>query len=257
MAFVDKPNERNILKKLTVLFLLSLSATIFFTGCKDSSTNSTTETLQGSFIKSSPVGAQIWVDGVNSGDVTPHTMDSLTVGVHTITLKYTDFDDLSFVDSVKVSTIDTVSYTLTSSVSKLFGPVTLYLYPGTQANGVDLSTGSLYALNAANGSLIDVYYSSEADTAMNYIFASQKNSLLTRTTFLYPSLETQLLNGHDATVYSAADANWVTSFSLYGSTVFYVYGSDKHYSKVLLTAQGTGFVEIKWLYNKTADNLQF
>jgi len=232
MAFVDKPNERNILKKLTLLFLSFLSITVFLTGCKDSSTNSTTETLQGSYVKSTPAGAQIWVDGVNSGDVTPHTMDSLTVGVHTITLKFDDYDELSFTDSVKVSTIDTVSYTMTSTVCKLFGPVTLYLYPGTQANGVDLATGNLYALNSGNASFIDLYYSSEADTAMNYIFASQKNSLLTRTTYLYPSLETQLLNGHDATVYSAADTNWVTSFSLYGSTVFYVYGSDKHYSLV-------------------------
>lgn len=184
-------------------------------------------------------------------------MDSLTVGVHTITLKFEDYDDLSFVDTVKSGTTDTVSHTLSSSVCKLLGPVTLYVFPGTQANGVDLASGNQYALNSGNASNIDLYYSSEADTAINYIFASQKNSLLTRTTYLYPSLETQLFNGHDATVYSAADSNWVASFPLYGSAVFYVYGSDHHYSKVLLTGQGTGFVEIKWLYNKTAENLKF
>jgi len=246
------------LKKLTALFLSVFAISIILTGCKESSsvTESTT-TLQGSFVKSTPVGAEIWVDGVNSGDVTPHLMDSLTVGVHTITLKFTDYDDLSFVDSVKVSTIDTVSKTMTYSAGDLFGPVKLYLNSTAQANGVDLSSGNIYALNAANASNIDLYYSSEADTAINYIYASQKNTLLTRTTFLYPSLETQLFNGHDATVYNATDANWVADFPLYGTAVFYVYGSDHHYSKVLLTGQGTGFVEIMWLYNKTSDNLKF
>jgi hypothetical protein len=258
MAFVDKTNERNILKKLTILFLSVLSISIFLTGCKkNSSITGGSTTLQGSYLISTPSGAQVWIDGVNSGDVTPHLMDSLSVGIHTVTLKFTDYDDISFVDSVKLSTVDTVSKTMNSSVANLFGPATLYLYPGTQANGVDLATGNTHALNAGNASLIDVYYSSEADTAMNYIFASQKNSLLTRTTYLYPSLETQLFNGHDGTVYSATDVNWVTSFPLYGASVFYVYGNDKHYSKVLLTGQGTGFIEIKWLYNKTADNLQF
>ncbi len=246
------------MKKLTTLFLSVFAVSIILTGCKESSSvTETTAVLQGSFIKSTPVGAQIWVDGVNSGDVTPHLMDSLTVGVHTITLKFTDYDDLSFVDSVKVSTIDTVSKTMAYSAGQLFGPVKLYLNSTAQANGVDLSSGNLYALNATNASNIDLYYSSEADTAINYIFASQKNLLLTRTTFLYPSLETQLFNGHDATAYSPTDANWVADFPLYGTAVFYVYGNDHHYSKVLLTGQGTGFVEIMWLYNKTVDNLKF
>jgi hypothetical protein len=177
--------------------------------------------------------------------------------VHTITLKFADYDDLSFADTVASTVVDTVQKTMTSSVCNLLGPVTLYLNSVSQANGVDLASGSVYALNSGNASNIDLYYSSEADTAINYIFASQKKSFLTRATYLYPSLETQLLNGHDATVYSAADTNWVTSFPLYGSAVFYVYGSDHHYSKVLLTGQGTGFVEIKWFYNKTAENLQF
>lgn len=181
----------------------------------------------------------------------------MSVGVHTITLKFADYDDVSFSDTVASAVVDTVNKTMNSSVCKLFGPVKLYLNSVSQANGVDLASGNQYALNAGNASNIDLYYSSEADTAINYIYASQKNTLLTRTTFLYPSLETQLFNGHDAIVYSATDANWVSSFPLYGSAVFYVYGNDHHYSKVLLTGQGTGFVEIKWLYNKTADNLQF
>lgn len=246
------------MKKPIIISLTFLSIVLFFAGCKTSTTeSSTTETSQGIYITSTPSGAAIWIDGVKTEDVTPSLVDSMAIGVHTVTLKFPDYDDLSFVDTVASADVDTVSKTLNFSAGNLFGPVKLYLNSVSQANGVDLASGNQYALNAGNASNIDLYYSSEADTAINYIYASQKNTLLTRTTFLYPSLETQLFNGHDATVYSASDANWVTSFPLYGSAVFYVYGSDHHYSKVLLTGQGTGFVEIKWLYNKTADNLQF
>jgi hypothetical protein len=246
------------LKKPIILFLSLLSITIFFAGCKSSSTDSSTsDSTQGSYITSTPSGATIWVDGVNTEQVTPYLVDSMSVGVHNIILKFADYDDLSFADTVASTVVDTVQKTMTSSVCNLFGPVTLYLNSVSQANGVDLASGNVYALNAGNASNIDLYYSSEADTAFNYIFASQKKSFLARTTYLYPSLETQLFNGHDATVYSAADTNWVTSFPLYGSAIFYVYGNDHHYSKVLLTGQGTGFVEIKWFYNKTVENLHF
>ena len=245
------------MKKLSLLFLSFLTITIFFTGCKDSATTATTETLQGSLVKSTPSGAQIWVDGVNSGDVTPHLMDSLTVGIHTISLKFSDYDDLSFADTVALSTIDTIKKALTSSLFTQHGPITLYVYPGTKASGLNLATGNVYTVDAANASYIDFYYSSEADTAMNYFYAAQKNSVLSRTTYLFPSLQTQLLNGADASVYSTSDLGWGTSFAMYGATVFYVYDKEKHYSKVLLTGQGTGFIELQWLYNKTVDDLRF
>ena len=81
------------MKKLFILPLL-LAVGIFFAGCEDTATDPIVTVVKGSvYIQSTPVGAQIWVNNVNSGKITPDTIKNLDSGNVAITLKLAGYLD--------------------------------------------------------------------------------------------------------------------------------------------------------------------
>ena len=131
------------------------------------------------FVSSNPSGAQIWLDGINTGLTTPDTVNGVQAGVRNITLKLPDYYDTTFVISVIAEQTSIAGpITLVSNiVTILYGPVRIYETTGTTVNqpaGLDLSSGIAYGMSSAQNGLIDIYYSS--------------NGYLIQSADLYPNL---------------------------------------------------------------------
>lgn len=61
------------------------------------------------YASSSPRGAQIWLDNVNTGQVTPSYVSNVPVGTHTVTLKLTGYRDATKTVQVKAGKTALVS----------------------------------------------------------------------------------------------------------------------------------------------------
>ena len=72
------------------LFILVLLLGAIFISCEDSTTDPipTTGTI---YVESDPTGAEIWLDDVNTGVVTPGRVDA-DPGAHIVTLKEKDME---------------------------------------------------------------------------------------------------------------------------------------------------------------------
>ena len=102
------------MKKISMIILIALLAITFFS-CDDTTTDPVEEngTI---YIESEPSGAEIWVDGVNSGVITPGTVEA-SVGNHTVTLKLEGYSDLEI--PVSLSSGQEFILTTGTTLSKL------------------------------------------------------------------------------------------------------------------------------------------
>ncbi len=95
-------------------------------------------------VSSSPSGAQIWLDGANTGKVTPNTLTSVTATSHTVTVKLTGYTDYSTSVTVPSGGTATVSATLTAvpkgSISISSNPTGAAVYLDSEAKGVTTPT---------------------------------------------------------------------------------------------------------------------
>ncbi|MFZ4620476.1 MAG: PEGA domain-containing protein [Bacteroidota bacterium] len=64
-----------------------------------------------------PAGAQIFIDSVNTGKVTPSLIDSLTEGIHAVGFKRTFFSDTVTVAQVRINSIPVARCTLKQTVN--------------------------------------------------------------------------------------------------------------------------------------------
>ncbi len=81
-----------------ILFVWILLLGLALISCDDSTTDPVDD--NGSiYIESDPIGAEIWLDGVNTGTVTPGSVDA-TPGSHIVTLKKDGYADLELNVSV-------------------------------------------------------------------------------------------------------------------------------------------------------------
>ncbi|MCA1917432.1 S8 family serine peptidase [Methanospirillum hungatei] len=95
-------------------------------------------------VSSTPSGAQIWLDGTNTGKVTPNTLTSVTAASHAVTLKLTGYTDYSTSVTVPSGGTATVSATLTAvpkgSISIGSNPTGASVYLDSEAKGVTTPT---------------------------------------------------------------------------------------------------------------------
>ncbi len=227
--------------------------------------NTTFKQLGSLNIESEPAGAEIWLNGSNSGKVTPATIGSLESGSYEITLKLGDLGD-STLAAV------TVNYGATTNVSakldfgfEIYGtPVKIWETTGTSASqpsGIDLSSGKAYGISDANNNgKIDIYYYSDSKGNTYIVRSAAFSSKMNRETWFKVGNGTDLNDGENSFVQFSS---WAKSMSDRETKYVFLYDADGHYSKLKIVNFGGGtsgnpaWIEVEWIYNKVKDDVSF
>jgi PEGA domain len=246
-------------KKFVFLSLLLLLG-LFFTSCKRNNNNPVTTNLVGNiFVKSTPASAQIWLDGINSGKVTPDTLTNVSVGNHAIILKLTHY----FNDTVTVNVhegIQTLDRSLLTDKSIIvYGPIQIWetaLTDSTHPSGIILKLGTSSLIVGGINALVDVFYSSNG-----YVITSAFN-LNSRSTSFFVGLSDTLTDGFSS---PSVLPTWVTQVLDTVQSYFFLFDSDLHYSKMVIVEKGgvrgssnnPAWVKVNWLYNNKPNDQRF
>jgi hypothetical protein len=248
------------MKKLLLIPLVMLLG-LFIVSCEDSTTNPPSVTTGTLFVQSTPVGAQIWVDGTNTGKITPDSIKNLSAGNHALTLKFDGYKD-TVQASVSITAGQTTSKNITlTRAASTFGPVRIYETTGTtalQPSGLDLSTGMAYGISSADKDKVDIFYYSSGSTFE--IRSANTASGLTRVTSFKVGASTNLNDGVDS---DPATGSWLTKMGDRETNYVFLYDNDLHYSKLKITSFGGGtpgfpaWVEVQYIYNDQANSRVF
>ena len=245
------------MKKLILLLIIPFAALVI-SSC-DTTDDTVTPIEPGSiFVTSNPAGAQIWLDGVNTSQVTPDTIINLDEGVYNVSLKLTDYNDVTFSISVTSGQMSNpANVVLVSNImTTLFGPVRIYETAGStaqQPSGLDLSSGEPWGVTSDSSGLVDIYYFSD----------SSGTSLLIQSADLTPNLirETDFFVGSSDNLFDEEDSpdknegTWTNNMSNTESNYVFLYDHDGHYSKLIIVSSGGGvpgepaWVAVFWYYN--------
>ena len=250
------------MKPLILLFVISLAG-LFITSC-DTTEDTVTppvNTKGNLFISSTPAGAQIWLDGVNTNQVTPDTVLDIEEGTHNITLKLTDYIDTTFVISITAEQTGVVGPIILTSniITTLYGPVTIYETNNTSASqpsGLDLSTGNAWGVSSDSSGLVDIYYSTTGTGGEGYLVQSADLYGLVRVTKFSVGSSDNLFDEVDSPDRFAG--SWTNHMDDREPNYVFLYDQDGHYSKIKIVAWGgTGtigdpaWVRVQWYYNRT------
>ena len=225
------------MKKL-LLIPIAMLLGLLIVSCEDSTTDPGGTTTGILYVQSTPVGAQIWVDGTNTGKITPDSIKNLSAGNHALTLKLDGYKD-SIQASVSITAGSTTTRNITlTRAAATFGPVRIWETTGTdttQPSGLDLSTGKAYGIGTAstNRDKVDIYYSSNGFVVRSANAASG----LTRVTSFLVATGTDLNDGVDS---PAATGTWVAQMADNLTTYVFLFDNDQHYSKLKITNRGGG-----------------
>jgi hypothetical protein len=234
---------------------------LFLASCT-SSDNPVTPAATGSvYVTSTPASAQIWVDGTNTNKVTPDTATNLTVGNHTFILKLTDY----FNDTVTVNVVAGLqslpirTLTIDKSVTT-YGPVQIWESDDPSASdpsGIVLKSGLAASIGLSTFGPVDIYYQSTGfvvETAYGLHGNTGRS-----TSFKIGSSNTLT----DGVASPLATNNWDTQVNDIETNYFFLFDSDSHYSKMIITEKhdatvgNPGWVKVKWLYNNKPNDQRF
>lgn len=244
-----------------ILIPMVLLLGLLIVSCEDSTTEPGGTTTGALFVQSTPVGAQIWVDGTNSGKVTPDTIKNLSAGNHALTLKLDGYKD-TIQASVSITAGQTTSRNITlTRAASTFGPVRIWETTGTdttQPSGLDLSTGNAYGIgsSSSNRDKVDIYYSSSGFVVRSASAATG----LTRVTSFFVGSGTNLTDGTDSPL---ATGSWASQMGDRETNYVFLFDNDSHYSKLKITNFGGGtpgnpaWVEVTYIYNEQANSRVF
>lgn len=101
---------------IAITFYALLAGSVFLSGCVEKSM------IGSAYFSSEPAGAQIWIDGVNTGKVTPATISNLKEGNHTYGLKKEGYIILNgpfYVKAGEISNIIEASIPSSTRISKI------------------------------------------------------------------------------------------------------------------------------------------
>ena len=254
------------MKKLILVLIIPIAALVI-SSC-DTTDDPVTSTEPGNiFVTSNPAGAQIWLDGVITSQVTPDTIKNLVEDVYNVTLKLTDYNDANF--SVSVTSGQTTNLTnvvlVSNIMTTLFGPVRIYETEGTTAqepSGLDLSSGIAYDLSSAQNNLVDIYYSTDGTGGQGFLIQSADlfTGLIRETDFFLTNSE-NLFDGEDSPPINVG--SWANNIDHSESNYVFLYDNDGHYSKLKIVNFGGGiagepaWVQVQWYYNETVLDNRF
>jgi PEGA domain len=247
------------MKKL--IFLLIIPLMMLITSCD--SNDPITQTPTGSiYLTSSPVGAEIWIDGTNTLYLTPDTINNVDEGVRSVTLKLEDFRDTTFTVSVTEGQTSVVGPVILVSniMITLFGPVKIYETSGTtasQPSGLDLSTGLAHGVSSPEADLVDIFYSSTG----YLVQSAHLYGTLIRETDFFVSSGTNIFDEVDSPLRNTG--TWTDNIGDRENNYVFLYDHDGHYSKLKIVNWGGGnpgdpaWVEVQWYYNTDLQDNRF
>lgn len=251
-------------KKYLLLLILFLGLAI--TSCDSTDDTITPAEPGGIYLTTIPVGAEIWIDGVNTTLTTPDTVTNIDEGVRSITLKLQDFNDTTFSISVSAGQVSVVTnILLVSNINTTFhGPIRIWESYGTPASlpsGIDLSTGNAWGITSDSSGVIDIYYYSDQGGNSYLIQSADLAGLVRETEFLVGS-GTNLLDGVDSPV--RIPGTWTNNIDESENNYVFLYDHDAHYSKFLIANRGGGtgpgdpaWVDVEWYYNNDLQDERF
>ena len=106
---------------MKILILLIVSSLLLISCSNEDNLVTPSVVIKGSiFITSIPSGAEIWLQGVNTSQITPDTLINLTPGSYLITLKLQNYNDTTFVVSVDEGQITSMSVTLLINLGSIY-----------------------------------------------------------------------------------------------------------------------------------------
>jgi hypothetical protein len=250
------------MKKLLLMFLPVLTA-FLLVSCEDTGTDpidpgpSTGSIL----LQSTPTGASIFVDGNNTGKVTPDSVTNLSAGTRTVRLSLTGYEDTTFTVTVTAGIRTSVPHVQLRALPDLqtFTTIRLYERASNNFSGLDLSEGEVVG---SGGPATDVYY--EGLVGSSLVLRSQHlrtpAPATLRETYFNNTNISNLNDGADSPVYVSGSA-WTTEKSGIGNYSF-LFDEDSHYSKLKITNSGEGgpfdkWIEVEYIYNKTMNDPRF
>jgi hypothetical protein len=255
--------------KLSFAAALLLFVAMFINACDSTSTDdpvSPAATKGSMFVSSSPAGAQIWINGSNSGKVTPDSVTNLDPATYNVTLKLANYKEATFQVAVAAGyQSKPETYTLVSDLDLVtYGPVTIYETIGTtaaQPSGLNLRNGSRgFSTSTTEKDSVDMYYSSTGFL----IQSASLGSNMTRNTYFKLPSASGVSNLFDGASSPAFVNTWGNAIADRDSTTYYfVYDNDGHYSKLKVVGYGGGttgnpaWVQVKWIYNRKAGDVRF
>jgi hypothetical protein len=247
-------------KNRIILPLLIITGLLFVSCNKDTTnpvTSPTTTTVGSLYIQSTPEGAQIWVDGVNSTKTTPDSITNLSAANHAIVLKLASyFDDVDTI-TVTAGVQTQISRTMVSDYRVLYDSIKIWESGGTlatQPSGIILKSGLANSIGAGLNSGVDIYYSTGGGLVLASMFDINQ-----RATSFYVSTNGTVLTDRVPSPLNPT-GTWVTQISDATATYFYLYDSDHHYSKMIITGRGNDghkWLTLKWYYNTNAEDIRF
>ncbi len=251
------------MKKYLLLMPLFFVFAIVLSSCGEDSTSPDPVNETGSLsISTTPVdSAEIWINGTNTGRLTPATISDLEVGQVTITLSRGDgYRDTTFTSNVIADQTTPINVELTSTYLT-FNNLRIYETVGTTANqpsGIDLSSGSAIGIGSASADRgnVDIYY-----TSTGFVITSADNATgLTRKTYFKVGSATDLNDGTDSPV---QDNTWTDRITDRETNYVFLKDADGHYSKIKITSFGGGtpgqpaWVEVSGIYNQGKGSTKF
>lgn len=252
------------MKKL-LLYALIFGMIALFSACdEESDPVEPADTTGELFLSSVPAGAEIWVEGVNTGLATPDTVMDVDEGIVNYTLKLANYEDYSASVSVTGGQISVVSDIALTPIIVEFGPVKLWETTGTtaqQPSGLDLSTGDAFGISDTdNNGTIDIYYYSSSDGTTYLVQSADISSRMDRVTKFLVTTASDLNDGEDA---PAVDGTWTDSMNDEETNYVFLYDADGNFSKLKIVAMGGGtpgdpsWIEVTYKYNTATGSQVF
>lgn len=221
-------------------------------------TSGTTLSQLGSLvIQSQPAGATIFIDGANTGEVTPSTF-SLPDANYTVYLELTDYADTTIITQISNGGTTTETIELRPEFLSSLS-ATIWETIGTtseQPSGLDLSTGVASSIASGVNQNVDVFYSSDGFVVMS---ANGRNGM-SRETYFKIGNGTNLNDGVNSPI---KDNSWVTSILDTETNYIFLYDADGNYSKFRIVNQTGGTpgnpsrLDVEWLYNPKQNDINF
>jgi hypothetical protein len=245
------------MKKICVFLPFLMIFGLFLSSCKSKSNdiNPITPSPVGTiYISTVPTTAQIWLDGTDTKKVTPDSIGSLNIGNHIIILKLADYLNDTISVNIKDGSPITLDRTLVSDKSvTIYGPDTI----GTTGfpSGIILKSGRSSLIASGDKDSVDVYYSNNG-----FVIVTPSTSINNRSTSFFVGLSTNLNDGVPS---PTKIDSWVTQVQNSGTNYFFLFDSDSHYSKMIITDRGGGtpgnptWIKVEWLYNNKPNDRRF
>lgn len=152
------------MKKFLLFSIIILSG--LFYSCNEEDNPVTNNGMGKIYVSSNPQGAAIYVDGINTGGITPDTVEAKE-GLRKVTLKKSGYTDYTFdvsVEAGKVSVVSNISLTALGSISVVSDPVGAQIF--LNGENTNFITPKVISSLAAGSYQVTLKYSNHRDTTV-------------------------------------------------------------------------------------------